>query len=235
MRYSEVSMDSLITEQAVARHWWDDVREAIRGSHRSYTEGPIGRALLMLAVPMVLETVMESLFAVVDVFFVAKLGADAVATVGLTETMLYILYSIAMGLGIGATAIVARRIGEKDPDGAAKAAVQAIILGAGIAAIIAIVGLTTAPFLLHSLGGSEAVQRNGANYTRIMLGGNIVIIMLYLINAIFRGAWDAAIAMRVLAIANGINILLGPCLIFGLGPFPELGVTGAAVATRRAR
>src|SRR5438067_1341788 len=190
--------------------WWEDVREAVRGTHRNYTEGPIGRALLMLAVPMVLETMMESLFAVVDVFFVGKLGADAVATVGLTETMLYIIYSVAMGLGIGATAI---------------------ILGVAVAAVIAIVGISFAPALLHGLGGSEVIQRNGASYARVMLGGNVVIIMLYLINAIFRGAGDAAIAMRVLWFANFLNIVLGPCLIFGVGPFPQLGVTGAAVAT----
>src|SRR5262245_24881442 len=136
-------MTSPISEETRSEtHWWTDVRDAIRGTHHNYTEGPIGRALLMLAVPMVLETLMESLFAVVDVFFVAKLGADAVATVGLTETMLYIIYSIAIGLGIGTTAIVARRIGEDDPDGAARAGVQAIILGIGVAAVIAIVGIT---------------------------------------------------------------------------------------------
>jgi putative MATE family efflux protein len=167
----------------------------------------------------------------VDVFFVAKLGADAVATVGLTETMLYIIYSIAIGLGIGTTAIVARRIGENDADGAARAGVQAIILGIGVAAIIAIVGITLSPLLLHAIGGSDVVQQNGAAYTRVMLGGNVVIVMLYLINAIFRGAGDAAIAMRVLWFANILNMILGPCFIFGLGPFPKLGVTGAAVAT----
>jgi putative MATE family efflux protein len=224
-------MNSTTAKALEVRHWWDDVRDALRGTHHNYTEGPIGRALLMLAVPMVLETVMESLFAVVDVFFVAKLGADAVATVGLTETILYIIYSIAMGLGIGATAIVARRIGEKDAEGAARAAVQAIVLGIAVAALIATVGLTMSPALLRALGGSDVVQRTGAAYTRVMLGGNVVIVMLYLINAIFRGAGDAAIAMRVLWLANFLNMVLGPCFIFGLGPFPRLGVTGAAVAT----
>jgi putative MATE family efflux protein len=223
-------MNSSISQVEV-RHWWEDIRAALRGARHNYTEGPIGRALLMLAVPMVLETLMESLFAVVDVFFVAKLGADAVATVGLTETMLYIIYSIAIGLGIGATAIVSRRIGEKDIDGAARAGVQAIILGVVIAGLIAVVGTMLSPFLLQSLGGSEVVQKNGAAYTRVMLGGNIVIVMLYLINAIFRGAGDAVIAMRVLWFANILNMVLGPCFIFGLGPFPKLGVTGAAVAT----
>ena len=212
-------------------HWWTDVRAAIRGTRHNYAEGPIGRALLMLAVPMVLETVMESLFAVVDVFFVAKLGPDAIATVGLTESMLYIVYSIAMGLGIGATAVVARRIGEQDDDGASRAGMQAIILGIAVAAAIAIVGVMFAPELLNALGASESVQTTGAGYTRIMLGGNVVIVMLFLINAVFRGAGDAAIAMRVLWLANALNMILGPCFIFGLGPFPELGVTGAAVAT----
>src|SRR5947208_4215669 len=211
--------------------WWRHVRNAIRGVHHDYTEGPIGRSLMLLAVPMVLETLMESLFAVVDVFFVAKLGADAVATVGLTESMLYFIYAIAIGLGIGATALVARRIGERDPGGAARTAVQSIILGVMVAAVIGITGMTMAPTFLRLLGASPAVLGVGTTYTRIVLGGNVVIVMLYMINAIFRGAGDAAIAMRVLWFANSINIVLGPCFIFGLGPFPRLGVTGAAVAT----
>src|SRR5262245_21130014 len=211
--------------------WWKHVQDSIRGTHHDYTDGPIGRSLMLLAVPMVLETMMESLFAVVDVFFVAKLGADAVAAVGLTESMLYLIYAIAMGLGIGATAVVARRIGERDPDGAAKSAVQSIILGVFVALLIAAVGVTLAPTFLRFLGGSSTVLETGTRYTRVMLGGNIVVIMLYMINAIFRGAGDAAIAMRVLWFANLMNIVLGPCFIFGLGPFPELGVTGAAVAT----
>jgi putative MATE family efflux protein len=221
-------------EPSIASHgetWWRHVLDAIRGVHHDYTEGPIGRSLLLLAVPMVLETMMESLFAVADVFFVAKLGADAVATVGLTESMLFIIYSIAMGLGIGATALVARRIGERDPDGAARTAVQSIVLGVIVAAVIGITGVTMAPTFLRLLGASATVLSIGSTYTRIVLGGNIVIMMLYMINAIFRGAGDAAIAMRVLWFANFMNIVLGPCFIFGLGPFPELGVTGAAVAT----
>src|SRR5262245_58482654 len=152
--------------------WWRHVRDAIRGVHHDYTEGPIGRSLLLLAVPMVLETLMESLFAVVDVFFVAKLGADAVATVGITESMLYILYSIALGLGIGATAMVARRIGERDAEGAARAAVQAIWLGVIVAAVIGITGVTMAPVFLRGLGAPPPVVELGTTYTRIMLGGN---------------------------------------------------------------
>ena len=214
---------------------WSTVREAVKGSHQDYTEAPIGRAVVLLAVPMVLEMGMESLFAVVDVFFVSQLGADAVATVGLTESLLTIVYTVAMGLGIGATALVARRIGERDREGAARTAVQSIILGVIVAAIIGITGVTMAPTFLRWLGASPEVLAIGTSYTRIVLGGNLVIMMLYMINAIFRGAGDAAIAMRVLWIASGINITLDPCFIFGLGPFPELGVTGAAVATSTGR
>jgi putative MATE family efflux protein len=216
---------------SVPEPWWKHVRDAIRGVPHDYTEGSIGRSLLLLAIPMVLETLMESLFAVVDVFFVGKLGADAIATVGLTESMVYIIFAISMGLGIGGMAVVARRIGEHDPAGAAKSAVQAILLGAAVAVVLGIIGAPLAPTFLRLLGAEPSVLKIGTNYTRIMLGGNIVIVMLYMINAIFRGAGDAAIAMRVLWFANFINIVLGPCLIFGIGPFPQLGVTGAAVAT----
>jgi len=215
----------------VPEPWWKHVRDAVRGVPHDYTEGAIGRSLLLLAVPMVLETLMESLFAVVDVFFVGKLGADAIATVGLTESMIYMIYAIAMGLGIGGMAVVARRIGEHDPKGAAKSAVQAILLGIIVGAAIGAAGVTFAPDFLRLLGAEPRVLAIGTTYTRIMLGGNIVIVLLYMINAIFRGAGDAAIAMRVLWFANAINIVLGPCLIFGVGPFPRLGVTGAAVAT----
>ena len=218
-------------EQTPARGWWGTVREALRGSHHDYTTGPLGQAIVLLAIPMVTEMIMESVFAVWDVFWVAHLGADAVATVGLTESLLTLIYTAAMGLSIGVTAIVARRIGEKNPEAAAEAAVQGIALGVAVAVGIGVVGVTLAPRLLAVMGGSPAVQAMGANYARIMLGGNVVILLLFLINAIFRGAGDAAIAMRVLWLANWINIALGPCLIFGLGPFPRLGVTGAAVAT----
>jgi putative MATE family efflux protein len=224
-------MTDMIAATAPRLGLWAAVREAVRGSRQDYTEGPIGRAILLLAIPMVLEMVMESIFAVVDVFFVSKLGAAAVATVGLTESMLALVYTVAMGLGIGLTATVARRTGEKDPDGAAAAAVQGIALGLGIAIVLAIAGVALAPRLLGLMGASPEVIATGSRYTAVMLGGNAVILLLFMINAVFRGAGDAAIAMRVLWLANGINIVLCPCLIFGLGPFPALGVTGAAVAT----
>jgi len=220
-----------VTEATPPGGWWATVREALRGSHHDYTSGPLGRAILLLAIPMVMEMVMESVFAVADVFWVAHLGADAVATVGLTESLLTLIYTAAMGLSIGVTAMVARRIGEKNPDGAAEAAVQGIALGLLVAAVIAVVAVPLAPRLLAMMGATPVVQALGSSYARVMLGGNAVILLLFLINAIFRGAGDAAIAMRVLWLANALNIVLGPCLIFGVGPFPRLGVTGAAIAT----
>jgi len=221
-----------VTEVEPSPGWWDTVREALRGSrHHDYTEGPIGRAIILLAIPMVTEMFMESLFAVVDIFWVAHLGADAMATVGLTESMLALVYTAAMGLSIGVGAMVARRIGEKNPAGAAEAAVQGIAVGLMVAAVTGTLGAVFAPRLLGVMGASPAVIAVGSGYTRVMLGGNAVILLLFLINATFRGAGDAAIAMRVLWLANWINILLGPCLIFGLGPFPRLGVQGAAIAT----
>ena len=206
------------------------IKEALKGSHADYTEGPIGQAVLLLAIPMVLEVILEGVFAVTDVFFVSKLGPDAIATVGLTESLVTLVYTLAMGLGIGATALVARRIGEKDPEAASSTAVQAIVIGIIMAAIIGATGATFAPKLLMIMGAEEGVIKN-ATYTRVILGGDAVVILLFLINAIFRGAGDAAIAMRVLWLANSLNIILGPLLIFGIGPFPKLGVVGAAVAT----
>jgi len=214
---------------------WATLRDAIRGAPLDYTTAPVGRAVIMLAVPMVIEMAMESIFAVADVFWVAHLGADAVATVGLTESMLTMIYTVAMGLSIGAMALVSRRIGQHDPDGASRAAAQSILLGIVVAALIAVLAAPNAPALLRLMGASPDVVESGSGFTRVMLGGNVTVVLLFLINAVFRGAGDAAIAMRVLWFGNLINIVLGPCFIFGLGPFPELGVTGAAVATNIGR
>jgi putative MATE family efflux protein len=210
---------------------WGEIREALRGTHRDLTEAPLGRAIFVLAVPMVLEMVMESVFAVTDVFFVGRLGADAVATVGLTESMETMVYALAFGLSIGAMSMVARRMGEKDEEAAARTAVQAIALGLLFGIPLSATGAVFAPTLLKAMGASPWVLEHGVNFTRVMLGANVSVCLLFLINAIFRGAGDAATAMRVLWLANGINIVLGPCLVFGLGPFPQMGVTGAAVAT----
>ena len=210
---------------------WHDIRDAIRGSEHDYTAGPIGRAIFLLAVPMVIEMGMESIFAVVDVFFVGKLGANAVATVGLTESLMIILYTIAFGLSIGATATVSRRIGEKDADGAARAAVQVLLLGAAVSALFGLVGTIYAPQLLALMGATPEVVAVGTPFARVMIGGNASVFLLFLINAVFRGAGDPAVAMRALVFGNTINIALDPLLIFGIGPFPELGLVGAAVAT----
>jgi putative MATE family efflux protein len=214
---------------------WATLREAMAGSEQDYTEGPIGRAVILLSIPMVAEMLLESVFAVVDVFVVSRLGADAVATVGITESIIALIYSVAMGLSMATTAMVARRTGEKDPDGAARAAVQAIALGVIVSVVLGLAFGIFAPDLLRLLGASESVVQMGTRYARIMLGGNITVMLLYLINAIFRGVGDASIAMRVLWLGNALNIVLAPCLVFGLGPFPELGVTGAAVATNLGR
>lgn len=213
------------------RTLWSSLVEAVRGSHQDYTAGSLNRAILLLAVPMVLEMVLESLFAVVDVFWVGRLGADAVATVGLTESMLSLVFSVAMGLSLSTTAMVARRIGEKDPDGAAIAGVQAIFLGLFVSVAIGLPCLFFAPNLLRMMGASPEIVAVGSGYTRICLGGSCAVLLLFLNNAIFRGAGDAAIAMRLLWVSNIINLVLDPCLIFGWGPFPRLGVTGAALAT----
>ncbi len=210
---------------------WASLVEAIRGSHQDYTAGSLNRAILLLAVPMVLEMVLESLFAVVDVFWVGRLGANAVATVGLTESMLSLVFAVGMGLSLSTTAMVARRIGEKDPEGAAVAAVQAISLGLIASLAIGIPCFVFAPNLLRLMGASPEIVAVGSGYTRICLGGSCAVLLLFLNNAIFRGAGDAAIAMRLLWVSNIMNLILDPCLIFGWGPFPRLGVTGAALAT----
>jgi len=217
------------------KRWWSLLLEAIRGSDRDYTIGPVGPALVMLSVPMVLEMAMESLFAVVDVFFVSRVSADAVATVGVTETMLTIVYTVALGLGIGAMAVVSRRIGEKDEDGAAQAAAQAIALGLIVALLVGAAGYFNAERLLRLMGATPSMIDTSLGYTQVMFAGNATVTLLFLNNAIFRGAGDPAIAMRMLWIGNAINIVMDPLLIFGIGPFPEWGVTGAAVATNIGR
>lgn len=230
------------------KKWWLVLKEAVKGSERDFTTEPLGTALFLLAVPMILEMVMESVFGIVDIFFVAKLGADSVAVVGLTESMLAIVFAMAIGLSVSATATVARRVGEQDPEGAARSAVHALLLGAAISLLLSVVGVACAPVFLRALGAQPSVISLGTTYTRIMLGGNAAILFLFLLNAIFRGAGDASVAMRVLFFANLLNIFLSPCLVYGpdifavLGlhppawllnswPFSHLGVVGAAVGT----
>src|ERR1700724_2925141 len=214
---------------------WKSIREAIRGSHQDFTTGSLNRAILLLAIPMVLEMVLESLFAVVDVFWVGRLGADAVATVGLTESLMSLVFAVGLGLSLSTTAMVARRIGEKDPEGAAVAGVQAIAIGLAVSFVVGVPCFFFAPQLLRLMGASPQIIATGSGYARIALGGSGAIMLLFLNNAIFRGAGDAAIAMRLLWVSHIINLILDPCLIFGWGPFPKLGVTGAALATLTGR
>ncbi len=212
-----------------------DVWEALTGTEQDFTEGKLSRAILLLSIPMVLEMVMESTFAIVDIYFVQKLGADAVAIVGITESMISIIYAIAWGLSFAATSIVSRRIGEHNPDGAARAAFQSIVAGTLVSLSIAMIGVFGSKTLLTWMGSSSKVIEEGWMFTSIMITGNVIIMLLFINNAIFRSSGDAAIAMKVLIVANIINMVLDPCFIFGWGPFPELGVTGAAVATTTGR
>ena len=206
-------------------------RESLRDSDTDYTTGRIGRALGLLAIPMMLEMSMESIFAVVDIAFVARLGTDAIAAVGITEALITVLYAVAVGLGMGVTAMVSRRIGAGQRDAAASVTGQAIWIGAVLSLIIGVSGAVYAADMLRLMGATPSVIETGTGFAAVLLGGSASILYLFLLNAAFRGAGDAAVALRSLWLANGINIVLDPCLIFGLGPFPEMGVTGAAVAT----
>jgi putative MATE family efflux protein len=221
--------------QVDRRGVWATLREAVRGTDADLTAIPIRRAVLMLAVPTVLEMSMESLLTIVDIFFVSRLGSDAIATVGLTESMLSPMYALAMGLSAGATAIIARFTGEKNRDGAATAAVQAIGAALLCAAACGLGGSLAAPQLLSVMGASESVVSGGSSYTALMLGGSVTIFLLFVVNGVFRSAGDAATAMRALWVSNILNMALAPCFIFGLGPIPALGVFGAAVATTLSR
>lgn len=212
-------------------HFFALLKQSLRGGEHDYTQGSIRGAIVLLAIPMILELSLESVFAVVDMFFVGKLGANAIATVGLTESAITIVYSIAIGLSTAATAVVARRIGEKDPDGAAHAGMQSLLIALITTLVISIAGIIFAGDILRLMGASPQVVKEGTLFTRIMLGGSLFIILLFLINGIFRGAGDAAMAMKSLWIASLINIFLCPTLINGYGPFPELGLKGAAIAT----
>ena len=207
------------------------VKRSLKGEEHDYTQGGIRTAIILLAVPMILELSLESVFAVVDMFFVGKLGPNAISTVGLTEASITIVYTVALGLSTGATAIVARRIGEKDPDAATHAGMQSLLIALIVSAVISVFGIIFAEEILHLMGASPEVAKEGAIFTRIMMGGSLAIILLFLINGIFRGAGDAAMAMKSLWIASLLNIILCPLLINGYGPFPELGLKGAAIAT----
>lgn len=214
---------------------WLDIKEAIAGSERDFTETSLGKAIFLLAVPMILEMMMESVFAVVDIFFVSRLGADAVATVGITESVMTIVYAVGIGLSTATTALVARRVGEKEPRKAGNAAFQAILVGAVFSFIVAIPGFLFAKEFLKLMGASEQMAEEGFYYPMVMFGGNLVIMLLFIINAVFRSSGDAAISMRVLWLANLINLILDPLLIFGWGPIPALGLKGAALATTTGR
>lgn len=218
-------------QQSIWQRGISFVRESLRDSDVDYTVGPLGRALGLLAIPMMLEMSMESVFAVVDIAFVSRLGTDAVAAVGITEALVTVLYSVAIGLGMGVTAMVSRRIGAQQRDAAASVTGQALWIGAALSVVIGVGGVIYAEDMLNIMGAPENVVATGKGFTAVLLGGSASILYLFLLNAAFRGAGDATVALRSLWLANGINIVLDPCLIFGIGPFPELGVTGAAIAT----
>jgi len=207
------------------------IKQSIKGEERDYTQGSIRQAIILLAIPMILELSLESVFAVVDMFFVGKLGPNAIQAVGLTESSISIVYSLAIGLSTAATAIVARRIGEKNPDAAAHAAMQCLLISIIVTIIVNVFGILFAPDILLIMGAAPQVVKEGTDFTRIMLGGSVVIMLLFVINGIFRGAGDAALAMKSLCLASGMNIILCPLLIFGIGEWGGFGLKGAAIAT----
>ncbi|MEZ2415416.1 MATE family efflux transporter [Muriicola sp. E247] len=223
------------TQNITFRKLYRSFLVAVTGKETEFTSGSIRKAIFMLSIPMILEMMMESIFAIVDIAYVSQVSVNAVATIGLTESVVTLVYALAIGLSMAATAVVARRIGEKDQEGAARAAVQAIFLGIFIAVIIGVFGLMYSREILSLMGGSPDLIAEGHGYTKYLLGGNITIVLLFLINAIFRGAGDASIAMWTLILSNGLNIILDPIFIFGLGPIPEYGVMGAAIATNIGR
>ncbi|MEN8119996.1 MAG: MATE family efflux transporter [Bacteroidota bacterium] len=212
-----------------------DILNAVKGTDQDYTEGSLRRAIILLSIPMVMEMIMESVFAVVDIWLVLKISAEAGAVVGITESIMTLVYAIGIGLSVATTAIVARRFGEKKPEKASISAVHAIYAGIAASFIISIPGFLFSKQILELMGASQEMAQNGHQYTLIMMSGNVVIMLLFIINAIFRSSGDAAISMRVLLIANLINLVLDPLLIFGIGPFPELGIMGAAIATNTGR
>ncbi|MGB5228608.1 MAG: MATE family efflux transporter, partial [Eudoraea sp.] len=208
---------------------------AITGKETEFTTGSIRKAVFMLSIPMILEMMMESIFAIVDIAYVSRVSVNAVATIGLTESVITLVYAIAIGLSMAATAVVARRVGEKDIKGARQAAMQAILLGIAVAVSIGVVGFLYSKEILALMGGEPDLIAEGYGYTKLLIGGNITIVLLFLINAIFRGAGDASVAMWTLVLSNGLNIILDPIFIFGWGPIPEFGVMGAAIATNIGR
>ena len=223
----KIYLNQLMTIQK----FFEYLKIAVTGKEQEFTSGSIRRAVFMLSIPMILEMMMESVFAVVDIYYVSKLSVNAVATIGLTESVVTLVYAVAIGLAMAATAVVARRVGEKDLKGASEAAVQAIFLGVAVAAVVSFIGILYPKEILGLMGAEPDLIEEGYGYTKVLLGGNVTIMLLFLINAIFRGAGDASIAMWTLVLSNGLNIILDPIFIFGFGPIPEYGVQGAAIAT----